>query len=93
MFLQTPSRWFVVPFFNPQCLELPPVAASNGGPAGGPRIDSGKLTSGTRQIPDLDDEDVLNLDDIMNGVHQFTGSGELQIDKRISTTLLPYVVS
>lgn len=91
-FLQQPTRQVLQRYLNPQCLGLPIVTSlGNGGNDGngGGRADP-KTSLGAQHIVDTERDDfTLSLDKIMQGTQHWY-SGDVQLDERVTTMLLPY---
>ncbi|KAH8688376.1 SNF2 family N-terminal domain-containing protein [Ilyonectria robusta] len=95
LFLQSPAGWGVLPYENPQCLNLPlPVSRKNFHDGNGILHLHQDNKQGGCDSDGQDDtnEETISLDPvkILNGINQYEFSGLVDIDSRITTELHLY---
>ncbi|KAH7171251.1 DNA repair and recombination protein RAD5C [Dactylonectria macrodidyma] len=96
LFLQSPSGWGVLPYENPQCLDLPlPVPREVPQDQNLPLLHSHRdIEMGNCELvaqgDKVEEDDMSDPIRILNGINQDQLSGVVDIDPRITTNLHPY---
>lgn len=95
LFLQSPAGWGVLPYENPQCLDLPLPVSQKYSQEGSTILhmhQDNKQGACDSDGQDDTNEETNSLDPvkILNGINQYEFSGVVDIDSRITTKLHLY---